>query len=167
MEGGNQENSTLSPRCSICNVRKFATHKSFCNKSVNNLQKNISKPFKCSICNYEARVKSKLKRHFVGVHKMEFNAIQNTWISRITTALKNQRNKNNLFIEESIQSFNCCICDYVQFFLINHIERIFAQKIIFLSWFNNCYMLHDFFFHFRLKWLKIYGQLSLSKNFIS
>ena len=114
VEGGNQENSTLSPRCSICNVRKFATHKSFCNKSVNNLQKNISKPFKCSICNYEARVKSKLKRHFVGVHKMEFNAIQNTWISRITTALKNQRNKNNLFIEESIQSFNCCICDYIR-----------------------------------------------------
>ena len=75
---GNQENSTLSPRCSICKVRKFATHKSFCNKSVNNLQKNMSKPFKCSICNYEARVKSKLNRHVVGVHKMEFNPIQNT-----------------------------------------------------------------------------------------
>ena len=78
VEVGNQENSTLSPRCSICKVRKFATHKSFCSKSVNNLQKNMSKPFKCSICNYEARVKSKLKRHVVGVHKMEFNPIQNT-----------------------------------------------------------------------------------------
>ena len=78
VEVGNQENSTLSPRCSICKVRKFATHKSFCIKSVNNLQKNMSKPFKCSLCNYEARVKSKLKRHVVSVHKMEFNPIQNT-----------------------------------------------------------------------------------------
>ena len=99
VESGNQENSTLSPRCSICKVRKYATHKSFCSKSIDNLQKNVSKPFKCSICNYEARFKCNLKTHVVGVHKMEFNPIQNTWISRITYHCTEDSKKQKQFVQ--------------------------------------------------------------------